>query len=223
MPFRRRDVASTTGGGGGLPLPLAAIRVHLSVPSISSSRQHANEGRCKRRPPSRECAIRAIVTDNTRENTIPASSAFLVCQVHVKARLRKSLPSPPPAPRPRPNRPTPQPSSLLPSFISSSVFCFLTFLHVRLLVLLPHLSLPLSLSLSFSLSLSRVLPFSLSRGADTSVTVTNDTDVPRGYNGFKSRSFHLIHGHSSRGSHLRAFPAPRHGHEFLDSYPTTCT
>jgi hypothetical protein len=55
------------------------------------------------------------------------------------------------------------------------------------------------------------------------VTVTNDTDVPRGYNGFKSRSFHLIHGHSSRGSHLRAFPAPRHGHEFLDSYPTTCT
>jgi len=154
MPFRRRDVASTTGGGGGLPLPLAAIRVHLSVPSISSSRQHANEGRCKRRPPSRECAIRAIVTDNTRENTIPASSAFLVCQVHVKARLRKSLPSPPP-------------TVVAPSLLHLLIRFLFPYFPPRSSSCSSSTSLPPSLSLSLFLSLplscSPVLSFAWCR------------------------------------------------------------
>lgn len=80
------------------PLPLSAlsssleaIRVHLGVKSISPSWQHANESCCKRRPPSRMRDPRDR-TDNTRESTMPVSSAFLVCQAHVKARLREPLP-----------------------------------------------------------------------------------------------------------------------------------
>jgi len=150
-----------TGGGGGLPLPLAAIRVHLSVPSISSSRQHANEGRCKRRPPSRECAIRAIVTDNTRENTIPASSAFLVCQVHVKARLRKSLPSPPrPPPPPQPSNPS---TVVAPSLLHLLIRFLFPYFPPRSSSCSSSTSLPLSLSLSLSLSPSLVFSRSLFR------------------------------------------------------------
>lgn len=72
-----------------------AIRVYLGVKSISPSWQHANERCCKRRPTSRMRDPRDR-TDNTRESTMPVSSAFLVCQAHVKARLRESslFPSP---------------------------------------------------------------------------------------------------------------------------------
>lgn len=176
--------------------------MHLGVKSISSSRQHANERCCKRRPPSRMRDPRDR-TDNTRENTMPVSSAFLVCQAHVKARLRKS----PRTPLPSLSPPPPFVPLLSLHLFSVSLLSSFTLLHI-------------SLSLSLLASLSHV-SLVLFRVVDTTVTVTNDTDVPRGYNGFKSRSFHLIHGHSSLGFHLRASPAPRHGHEFLDSYPTT--
>jgi len=154
-----------------------AIRVYLGVKSISSSWLHANERCCKRRPTSRMRDPRDRA-DNTRKSTMPVSSAFLVCQAHVKARLRESPLSSPPL-------------SHFPAFLCLfSVFS-------------------LSSSSPLHISLSR-FPFShslvLSRVVDTTVTVTNDTDVPRGYNGFKSRSFHLIRGHSSPASTYELSP-----------------
>lgn len=99
MPFQQRDVRAHGKSPLALSLSLSlflfpfflqAIRVHLGVKSISSSRQHANERCCKRRPPSRMRDPRDR-TDNTRESTMPVSSAFLVCQAYVKARLREPL------------------------------------------------------------------------------------------------------------------------------------
>lgn len=146
--------------------------MYLGVKSISSSWQHANERYCKRRPTCRMRDSRDR-TDNTRESTMPVSSAFLVCQAHVKARLRESLSL-----------------SSLPLPLSRLSLSFFSVFSLSS-------SSPLHIFLSrFSFSHSLVL----SRVVDTTVTVTNDTDVPRGYNGFKSRSFHLIRGHSSPAS-----------------------
>lgn len=176
MSFRQRSICNHLRE----PPVLRAIRVYLGVKSISSSWQHANERCCKRRPTSRMRDPHDR-TDNTRESTMPVSSAFLVCQAHVKARLRES-PLPPSPPRPSALLPV----SLFPR-LSTSLFSVFS----------------LSSSSPSHISLSR-FPFShspvLSRVVDTTVTVTNDTDVPRGYNGFKSRSFHLIRGHSSPAS-----------------------
>lgn len=88
MLFQQRDVREE-------PPCSRAIRVYLGVKSISSSWQHANERYCKRRPTSRMREPRDR-TDNTRESTMPVSSAFLVCQAHVKARLRESPSAPAP-------------------------------------------------------------------------------------------------------------------------------
>jgi len=157
-----------------------AIRVYLGVKSISSSWLHANERCCKRRPTSRMRDPRDRA-DNTRKSTMPVSSAFLVCQAHVKARLRES--------------PLPflaSPLSHFPAFLCLS-FLFSHF---------PHLH-PCTFP---SLAFLSLIPFVLSRVVDTTVTVTNDTDVPRGYNGFKSRSFHLIRGHSSPASTYELSP-----------------
>ena len=167
ISFQQRDVRNYLQ-----PPCSRAIQVYPGVKSISSSWQHANERCCKRRPTSRMRDPRDR-TDTTRESTMPVSSAFLVCQAHVKARLRESLLSRPPL-------------SLSLSLFHLSLSFFSVF------------SLSSSSPLHISLSRSS-FPHSLilSRVVDTTVTVTNDTDVPRGYNGFKSRSFHLIRGHSS--------------------------
>lgn len=172
MSFQQRDVCNHLREDPPAPPVLRAIRVHLGVKSISSSRQHANEGCCKRRPTSRMRDPHDR-TDNTRESTMPVSSAFLVCQAHVKARLRESLVL---SSRSHP----------LPAFLRRSFPTFLIFT-------LAHFP-PASPSL---------VP---SHVVDTTVTVTNDTDVPRGYNGFKSRSFHLIRGHSSPASTYELSP-----------------
>lgn len=136
MSFQQRSICNHLRE----PPVLRAIRVYLGVKSISSSWQHANERCCKRRPTSRMRDPHDR-TDNTRESTMPVSSAFLVCQAHVKARLRESPLPPCPSAR----------LPLSPPFYLS-LFCFLTFL----IFTLAHfpLSLPF-LSFSRPLSLSR--------------------------------------------------------------------